>query len=250
MLSIKQVNVSYDNKKVLEDINLEIKQNQIIALIGPSGTGKSTLINSITALRKIDSGQIELNGNSISPKNMTLAWIPQNYGLLPWLSVEDNLLLGLKVKKEKMTPAGQKEVQMIIEELKIADLLTKFPNQLSGGQQQRISIARAMLMDSDLYLLDEPFSALDAITRENMQHLFLAEWEKKQAPTILITHDVEEAVFMGHKIALLSGNPGQIVEVIDNPSCIIPKEQKRLSDSFYQVAKQVREVLDFYDEKK
>lgn len=250
MLSIKQVHVSHDKQKVLEDINMDIKENEIIALIGPSGTGKSTLINSITALHKIDSGQIRLNEKDISPKEMTLAWIPQNYGLLPWQSVLDNLMLGLNIKKEKITEAKQKEIDIIINALKLEELLKKFPNQLSGGQQQRVSIARAMVMDSDLYLLDEPFSALDAITRENMQNLFLTEWQKKPAPTILITHDVEEAVFLGHKIALLSGNPGHIVEIIDNTSWEIPKEKKRLSDSFYQVAKQVREVLDFYDEKK
>lgn len=250
MLTIKNLNVSYDAKQVLADINLTIDSKEIIALIGPSGTGKSTLINSITALHPIDSGQIELNQQKISPKEMSLAWIPQNYGLLPWLSVEENIQLGLSIKKTKLTASIKQKVAEIVGELNIGELLKQFPSQLSGGQQQRVSIARAMVMNSDLYLLDEPFSALDAITREKMQSLFLTEWEKRPAPTILITHDVEEAVFLGQRIVLLSGKPGSIVEVIDNKSFTIPKEEKRLSNHFYQVAKQVREVLDSYEETK
>lgn len=250
MLEIKKLHVSYEAKKVLEDINLSVQNKEIIALIGPSGTGKSTLLNSITALHKIDTGEITLDKRPISPKEMNLAWIPQNYGLLPWLSVEDNILLGLRTKKIKETAEIKQKVHDIISELNILELLKQFPNQLSGGQQQRVSIARGLVMDSDLYLLDEPFSALDAITREKMQSLFFEEWEKHPAPTILITHDVEEAVFLGQRIVLLSGKPGKIVEIIENISFSVPKENKRLSDRFYQVAKQVREVLDQYDESK
>lgn len=250
MLEIKKLHVSHNKQRVLEDINLTVGTKEIIALIGPSGTGKSTLLNSITALHAFDTGEITLNKRAISQKEMNLSWIPQNYGLLPWLSVEDNILLGLKIKKVKETDEIKKKIVSIISELNISTLLKQFPNQLSGGQQQRVSIARGLVLKSDLYLLDEPFSALDAITREKMQSLFLEEWEKQPAPTILITHDVEEAVFLGQRIVLLSGSPGKIVEIIDNSSFSIPRASKRLNDEFYQVAKHVREVLDYYDEKK
>ena len=216
--------------------------------MGPSGTGKSTLLNSITGLKKIEEGRITLKGKEVCPKEMNLAWIPQNYGLLPWKSVKDNIALGLNIKDKKLVKSKALEIEEIIDELGLTEAVGKYPNQLSGGQQQRVSIARAMLMDPELYLLDEPFSALDAITREKMQSLFLAEWEKKKAPTILITHDVEEAVFLGHRLVLLSGNPGRVQRVMDNPSVAIPKEEKRLNDEFYQMARHVREVLDSYDE--
>lgn len=248
MLAIENLNVSYDGKNVLKEINLQVESKEIIALIGPSGTGKSTLINSVMALHPIDSGRITLNEAPVSSKEMNLAWIPQNYGLLPWLSVEGNILLSLTIKKIKQTPQVKAQVAEIVAELKIGELLKQYPSQLSGGQQQRVSIARAMVMAADLYLLDEPFSALDAITRENMQRLFLREWQKQPAPAILITHDVEEAVFLGQRIALLSGKPGEVVEVIENDSFSIPSEKKRVSDTFYQVTKRVREVLDAYEE--
>ena len=250
MLEIKDLKVSYDDKPVLNDVNLTIGEQEIVALIGPSGTGKSTLINSITALHPITSGKIELNNQPISTKQMNISWIPQNYGLLPWLSVKENILLGLSIKKQPTIGNKEQEILRIIKELGLELLLKQFPNQLSGGQQQRVAIAKAMVMDSDVYLLDEPFSALDAITREKMQQLFLSEWYQKPAPTILITHDVEEAVFLGQRIILLSGKPGQIVEEISNPSFSISSDEKRVSDSFYQVAKQVREVLNQNKEKK
>ncbi len=245
MLSIKNVTTAYNEKVVLKEINLEIKETEILALIGPSGTGKSTLLNSITNLQPVSSGEIVLNGQKVSPKNQTIGWIPQNYGLLPWKSVEENIGMGLKLKGKKKNQV--KEIQQIVTELGLEELLKAFPSQLSGGQQQRVSIARAMVMTSDLYLLDEPFSALDAITREKMQMLFLTEWQKRQAPTIVITHDVEEAVFLGSRIALLSGKPGQIIQTFDNPSFTLPIDKKRLSDSFYQVIQEIREVLSKND---
>ena len=248
MLKIENLKVRHEQQVVLEDINLEISDQEIIALVGPSGTGKSTLLNSITGLKKIEEGRITLKGKEVCPKEMNLAWIPQNYGLLPWKSVKDNIALGLNIKDKKLVKSKALEIEEIIDELGLTEAVGKYPNQLSGGQQQRVSIARAMLMDPELYLLDEPFSALDAITREKMQSLFLAEWEKKKAPTILITHDVEEAVFLGHRLVLLSGNPGRVQRVMDNPSVAIPKEEKRLNDEFYQMARHVREVLDSYDE--
>ncbi|HCM89644.1 MULTISPECIES: ABC transporter ATP-binding protein [Vagococcus] len=248
MLEIKNITTAYYEQVVLKNIDLEVKKTEILALIGPSGTGKSTLINSITNLHPIVSGDILLNGQKIDTKKQTIGWIPQNYGLLPWKTVADNINMGLKIRGK--VASEKATFEKLVSELGLGELLKKYPHQLSGGQQQRVSIARAMVMNSDLYLLDEPFSALDAITREKMQALFLDEWQKRQAPTIVITHDVEEAVFLGSKIALLSGKPGEIIRIWDNPSFSLALEEKRLSDSFYQTIQEIREVLTGYDKEK
>lgn len=244
MLNIDKVSASYDDVGlILDDISFTVSKGDIVALIGPSGTGKSTLLNSITTLHKEYEGMITLNGDVINPKKQKIAWIPQNYGLLPWETVKENILLGGTVRKLKPSDLNSR-LNHLVEELGLAALLERYPNQLSGGQQQRVAIARAMLVTPDIFLLDEPFSALDALTREHMQELFLTQWSKELSPTILITHDVEEAVFMASQLVLLSGKPGTIKAVIDNPSISLSLEEKRLSPLFYDTIKQVRGAME------
>ena len=244
MLNIDKVSASYDDVGlILDDISFTVSKGEIVALIGPSGTGKSTLLNSIITLHKEYEGMITLNGDVINPKKQKIAWIPQNYGLLPWETVKENILLGGTVRKLKRSDLNSR-LNHLVEELGLEGLLARYPNQLSGGQQQRVAIARAMLVTPDIFLLDEPFSALDALTREHMQELFLTQWSKELSPTILITHDVEEAVFMASQLVLLSGKPGTIKAVIDNPSFSLSLEEKRLSPLFYDTIKQVRGAME------
>ncbi|MGO3732384.1 MAG: ABC transporter ATP-binding protein [Vagococcus sp.] len=168
MLSIQDMTASYDETIILDSLSLTVQPHDIVSLIGPSGAGKSTLMNCITSLHPIDKGDILLNGQAVSPKTQTIGWIPQHYGLLPWKSVYDNIMMGLTIKKIPLSKTLIEKTTDIIQELGLDGLLQQFPNQLSGGQQQRVSIARSMVMSPDLFLLDEPFSALDAITREKM----------------------------------------------------------------------------------
>ena len=165
-------------------------------MIGPSGCGKSTLLNVLAGLQKNYQGLVQINGANPSPKKQTIGFIPQNYGLLPWLTVKENILLGLKIKKE----AKQGLPQNLVDNLGLSNLLNRYPNNLSGGQQQRVSLARAFALKADLLLMDEPFSALDAITREEMQDVFIDLWQKQKVSTILVTHYVEEALYLGQKI--------------------------------------------------
>lgn len=244
MLNIERVCASYDDSGlILDDISFTVSKGEIVALVGPSGTGKSTLLNSITTLHKNYEGRITLDDIQIDPKKQKIAWIPQNYGLLPWETVKENIMLGATIRHIKPTDV-EELVDFFVGELGLSELLNRYPNQLSGGQQQRVAIARAMLVTPDLFLLDEPFSALDALTREQMQALFLQQWQRDQSPTILITHDVEEAVFMASKIVLLSGKPGKIKETIYNKSFSLPVNEKRVSQVFYATVQQVRGAME------
>lgn len=213
MIILKGLTVKFDNATILEDINLELPQGITCALIGPSGCGKSTLLNVLSGLNINYLGDIFINERKPSPKSQTIGYIPQNYGLLPWLTVKENILLGLKIKKVK--PRNLPED--LIENLGLSELLNRYPNKLSGGQRQRVSLARAFALKTDLLLMDEPFSALDAITREEMQDVFIDLWNKKQVSTILVTHYVEEALYLGQKIIVMSTKPGKIYKLIDNP---------------------------------
>ena len=213
MITLKGLTVKFDNTTILEDINLELPQCITCALIGPSGCGKSTLLNVLSGLNTNYLGDVFINERKPSPKAQTIGYIPQNYGLLPWLTVKENILLGLKIKKVK--PRNLPED--LIENLGLSELLNRYPNKLSGGQRQRVSLARAFALKTDLLLMDEPFSALDAITREEMQDVFIDLWNKKQVSTILVTHYVEEALYLGQKIIVMSTKPGKIYKLIDNP---------------------------------
>ena len=216
-LVIQNVSLSYDNGKVLaiDNISFNVSADTVCVIIGPSGSGKSTLLRTIAGIEKNFDGNLFLGGEKLSPKTKKIGFVPQNYGLYPWLTVEENILLGVRIKGKIMGDIILK-MNNIMESLGIFDFRHRFPKELSGGQQQRVSLARAFLLNADLLLMDEPFSALDAITREETQNIFLSLWEKHKLITILVTHDVEEALYLGKSIIVLS-KKGRIWEILNNP---------------------------------
>lgn len=221
MIEVKQLRFSYKGKSntlILKDINLTLNTGEIVAIIGPSGCGKSTLIHCMSGILESYEGNITIDHEVLNPKKHSIGLIPQNYGLLPWKRVYDNATLSLRIKKNKYISEEYKAfIDNILESLSLKPLLKRFPNELSGGQKQRVSIARAFIMKPDLLLMDEPFSALDALTREDTQELFLQLWKSYRPTTMFITHSIEEAVYLGEKIIILSSSPSTIVKVIDNP---------------------------------
>ncbi len=207
MITVDRLYVRYDDTNILEDINLNLPTGITCAVIGPSGCGKSTLLNVLAGLQKNYQGLVQINGENPSPKKQTIGFIPQNYGLLPWLTVK----------------------------------LNRYPNNLSGGQQQRVSLARAFALKADLLLMDEPFSALDAITREEMQDVFIDLWQKQKVSTILVTHYVEEALYLGQKIIVMTSAPGGIYKIIDNP--LFSDKNFRDREIFSSLSKEIRNYL-------
>lgn len=222
MIEVNDLSVCYTSHKintmVLNNINLRLKKGEINAIIGPSGCGKSTLIHCMSGILDQYEGTITIDGELLNPKEQSIGLIPQNFGLLPWKNIYHNATLSLKIKKKhNISNEYNAFIDNILEKLSLKPLLKRFPNELSGGQKQRVAIARAFIMKPDLLLMDEPFSALDALTREDTQELFLNLWKSYRPTTMFITHSIEEAVYLGEKIIILSSSPTCIVKIIDNP---------------------------------
>lgn len=214
MIDVRSVNLSYGTeggkKQVLQDISFRIKPDSTCAIIGPSGCGKSSLLFLFAGLRKPDSGEILIQGN---PRCGTIL---QNYGLFPWKTVAQNIGLGLSLRKTDKTEIAQK-VKVLIDEMGLTGFDGYYPSQLSGGMQQRVALARALAIEPEILLMDEPLSSLDALTRERLQNLFARIRERKQITSVIVTHSIEEAVFLGSTIVVLGKRPARVLQVVDNP---------------------------------
>ena len=220
LLCFSGVSVDYgtgeDAVHALADISLCVERGTVLALIGASGCGKSTLLRVVAGLVRPTAGTLHADGAPVDPRVLRIGFLPQNYGLLAWKTVRENILLGAEIKGE-WDEKRKAIFDELVADLGLKDLLTRYPHELSGGQQQRVGLARVFLLAPDLLLMDEPFSALDAITRESMQEVFLSLRKKYAVTTMLVTHYVEEALALAGRIAVMTGTPGCIAEIIDNP---------------------------------
>ena len=244
MLEISNLSVTYKKGKfiALKDINLQLQTGEIYIFIGPSGCGKSTLLNVISGIVKTYSGEVLLNNEKIDFKKKTIGLVPQSLGLLPWKNVYDNICLGLKIKKLDILKYEER-IQYIMKKLSIDSLKNRYPNELSGGQKQRVAIARAFIMDLDLLLMDEPFSALDAITREETQELFFDIWKERKTTTLFVTHSVDEAVFLGKKIIIMSDSPARITRIVENSYFEKRSSDFRSSGDFFNTVSDIRSII-------
>ncbi|MDP4089857.1 MAG: ABC transporter ATP-binding protein [Bacillota bacterium] len=245
MLEIENLSVSYNSDKkiikALGPVSMKISQGEIYSVIGPSGCGKSTLLQVLSGVTVGYEGSVLLNGEKLNPKKHSIGFIPQNFGLLPWYNARKNCLLSLKIKGIQIDGALEERIHYIAERLNISSLWDRFPDELSGGQKQRVSIARSFILNPDLLLMDEPFSALDALTREEAQELFMDMWDEYRTTTVFVTHNIEEAVFMGKKIVIMSHCPGKVVEVIDNP--LFNTENLRQNEEYLVFSSHIRSII-------
>lgn len=244
MIIIKDLSVSYgdetDQYEALRNISLVLAEGETCAIIGPSGCGKSTLLRVLAGIITSYDGTIEIHGQPVIPQQQRIGFIPQNYGLLPWKTVTQNILLGVKIKGHK--PDETREtLSALLNQLGLLGLENRYPGELSGGQQQRVALARSFLLKPDLLLMDEPFSALDAITREETQAVFLNAWKQRKVSTILVTHHVEEAAYLGRKIVIMAQSPGVVSQIIDNP--LFGLDNSRSSSDFFQLCLTLRMKL-------
>lgn len=225
MLVLNNVSISYKIKKnilpVIRNLSVSIEKGEALAVLGPSGCGKSTLINALAGSIGINCGTVDFITDDIrealNPRIHKIGIIPQKYGLLPWKTVEENCLLPLKLHKEKLDEVYRQEINRIYRVLDIDTLLERYPGELSGGQAQRAAVARAFILKPDLLLMDEPFSSLDEITREEARELFLNIWKHNSPTTILVTHSIEEALYLGNRIVVMGAAMGDIIFEMENP---------------------------------
>ncbi|GKK39901.1 TPA: taurine ABC transporter ATP-binding subunit [Klebsiella pneumoniae] len=211
MLQISHLSADYGGKPALADINLTLESGELLVVLGPSGCGKTTLLNLIAGFVPYQHGSITLEGQRVTGPGAERGVVFQNEGLLPWRNVQDNVALGLQLAGVDKAQRRQAAAQML-KKVGLEGAEKRFIWQLSGGQRQRVGIARALAANPQLLLLDEPFGALDAFTREQMQTLLLKLWHETGKQVLLITHDIEEAIFMATGLVLLSPGPGRVVE--------------------------------------
>ena len=241
-LEVRGVSVSFDGRKVLEDVSVTLRKGELVCLLGVSGGGKTTLFNVISGLLKPDAGQVLLDGEDITGKPGHISYMLQKDLLLPYRTIEDNVALPLLLRGMKKREA-RKQASALFEEFGLGGTEKLWPSQLSGGMRQRAALLRTYLFSQDVALLDEPFSALDTLTKSAIHRWYLDVMERIHLSTLFITHDMDEAVLLSDRIYLLTGQPGRITSeiVVEEPR---PRRQDfNLSPEFLQYKRRIQEQL-------
>tara|TARA_B100000963_G_scaffold138692_1_gene120708 strand:+ start:1152 stop:1913 length:762 start_codon:yes stop_codon:yes gene_type:complete len=246
IIEIKNLNIEFtsENQKVvaLEKINLDINKNEFICIMGVSGCGKTTLLNALAGFIQPTNGKILLKGNEIQGPGPDRAVVFQDDAVFPWLSVEDNIAYSHKIK----STYGDKEKELVknyINLVGLEDFKKAWPRQLSGGMRKRVDLARAFSAEPELLLMDEPFGALDIMTKEKLQEELRKFWVERPRTIVFITHDVEEAVFLGDKVIVMTPRPGRI-DLIIEPNLSKNRDMSIKSDSvFFDNVKKIRQRI-------
>ncbi|MDR0983798.1 MAG: ABC transporter ATP-binding protein [Ruminococcus sp.] len=243
ILDIKSLNRTYiddsgNTVEALKDFNLSVRHGEFVSVIGSSGCGKTTLLRLIAGLDKPESGELILGGEKITESNSECGYVFQQGSLFPWLTVEKNIAAGLKARKTYKE--NKDEVARYIELIGLKGFEKSFPHQISGGMAQRVAIARALINNPSVLLLDEPMGALDSFTRADIQDKLLELWKKNKITMILVTHDVDEAIYLSDRIVIMTPRPGRIEEIIEVD---LPHPRHRGGPDFLSVRRNILEQL-------
>lgn len=243
-LMIDNISFSYDSLNIFRNFKIEVNPGEFLAIIGPSGCGKTTMLNLLSGFMKPDIGQVLLRNKTMTPEDPHLGYVFQSATLFPWLSAIENVKFGLKMSGE-LTPAEQSEkARHYLELVGLTGFENYLPAKLSGGMQQRVSLARSLALEPRLLLMDEPFAALDAITREVMNDELLKLWDKLGQTVVFITHDIDESIYLSDRILVLSKPPGGIYCELTNE---LPRPRSgpttRTHELFWEYKKQLMEDI-------
>ncbi len=226
--------------RAISAVDLSVAHGEPIAIIGPSGCGKSTLLLLAAGMLTATEGSVLVDGRALEGPRRTTALILQDFGLLPWKTALANAGLGLQVRGVAARERHEQAMRSLAL-VGLAEFADAFPGELSGGMRQRLGLARAIALDADLLLMDEPLSALDALTREDLQDLLLELWRSRGHAAVLVTHSIAEAVFLGRRIVVLSPRPGRVGAIVQNPGMGAP--DYRMTEEFFHKVTEVRALL-------
>ena len=233
---VRKVFCSDDREVVaLTDINLEIEQGEFICILGPSGCGKSTLLNAIAGFSPPTVGKILVDGVEVTTPGPERAMVFQEYALFPWMTVAENVSFGLEIKKLPKDEIRSK-VSALLKQLQLTDFRDRFPKDLSGGMRQRVAIARALALDSPMMLMDEPFGALDALTRRSLQDELLRIWMAFRKTIVFVTHSIEESVLLADRVVVMTYRPGTVKRIVPIP---LPHPRDTVALPFIQLQQEL-----------
>lgn len=245
LLYLDSVSVAYSTAagehRALSDIDLSVEHGGSCVIIGPTGCGKTSLLYLLAGLTLPTAGSVSVDNSSLSGIRQETSLILQQHGLFPWKNAYANASLGLTLRNVN-PDSSLSTTRRLMEEMGIWEVRESFPAQLSGGQKQRVAIARSLATDPDLLLMDEPFSALDAMTRESLQDLVLSLWKERTFTFVLVTHSIEEAVFLGKNIVIMSPRPGHITHIVENPG--MGDHGYRLTGTFHEKCTELRRLME------
>ena len=223
-------------------MSLAIERNEFVSIVGPSGCGKSTLLRLIAGLIGASSGRVTIDGAAVDGPRRDIGVVFQAPTLLPWANVLDNVLFPLKIL-HRLAPDSPAKARELLRLVGLSDFERKMPSELSGGMQQRTSICRALITDPDILLMDEPFGALDALTREEMSLELLRIWQEQPKTIFFVTHSVPEAVLLADRVCVMTARPGRITEIIDVPLSRPRSYEQESLQEFQNCAKRIRQHI-------
>ena len=238
------VSVQFDRLRVVDDVSYAIHDGEFVSVIGPSGCGKTTMLNIVAGFVEPTSGSVRLDGQPISAPGPDRGVIFQEYGVFPWLTVKQNIAFGLKLRASRVPPGEREAIcDRYMSLMGLAEFADAWPKTLSGGMRQRLAIARAYAVKPEFLLMDEPFGALDAQTRSAMQDLLLEVLQAEGKTVMLITHSVEEAVYLSNRIIVMTARPTRIREIVEVPFGYPREESLHESPEFGELRSHVRELV-------
>ena len=243
-IAFERVSVTFDKLKVVDDVSFTIGEGEFVSVIGPSGCGKTTMMNIVAGFVKPTSGTVLLDGHPIAEPGPDRGVIFQDYGVFPWLTVRRNIEFGMNLRASRVPPQERGDIcQRYMELMGLADFADAWPRMLSGGMRQRLALARAYAVRPEFLLMDEPFGALDAQTRSAMQDLLLEVLRAEGKTVMLITHSVEEAVYLSSRIIVMTARPTRIREIIEVPFGYPREEALHERAEFGEVRSHVRDLV-------